>query len=108
METMLKPPSGTVKRAAGVRSPGLASAFYWLHWQYTLMDRGQLVSDKPKRSKRTANLPNKVVPIHDGAEPLRASLDDTDLAIVRALQANARATYTEIGKAVGLSAASVQ
>jgi Lrp/AsnC family leucine-responsive transcriptional regulator len=65
------------------------------------------VPDKPKRSKRTANLPNKVVPIHEGAEPLRASLDDTDLAIVRALQANARATYTEIGKAVGLSAASV-
>ena len=38
---------------------------------------------------------------------MRASLDDTDLAIVRALQANARATYTEVGKAVGLSAASV-
>jgi Lrp/AsnC family leucine-responsive transcriptional regulator len=53
------------------------------------------------------SLPNKVVPIHEGAEPVRASLDDTDLAIVRALQANARATYTEIGKAVGLSAASV-
>ena len=48
-----------------------------------------------------------MVPIHDGAEPVRASLDDTDLAIVRALQANARATYTEVGKAVGLSAASV-
>jgi DNA-binding Lrp family transcriptional regulator len=47
------------------------------------------------------------VPIHEGAEPVRASLDDTDLAIVRALQANARATYTEVGKAVGLSAASV-
>ena len=54
-----------------------------------------------------ANSPNKVVPIHEGAEPLRASLDDTDLAIVRALQANARATYSEIGRAVGLSAASV-
>jgi hypothetical protein len=27
-----------------------------------------------------------VVPIHEGAEPVRASLDDTDLAIVRALQ----------------------
>ena len=54
-----------------------------------------------------ARSPNKVVPIHDGAEPLRASLDDTDLAIVRALQANARATYTEVGRAVGLSAASV-
>jgi hypothetical protein len=24
-------------------------------------------------------LPNKVVPIHEGAEPLRASLDDTEL-----------------------------
>ena len=52
-------------------------------------------------------MPNKVVPIHEGAQPLRASLDDTDLAIVRALQANARATYTEIGRVVGLSAASV-
>jgi Lrp/AsnC family transcriptional regulator, leucine-responsive regulatory protein len=51
--------------------------------------------------------PNKVVPIHDRAEAIRASLDDTDRAILRALQANARATYTEIGRAVGLSAASV-
>jgi Lrp/AsnC family leucine-responsive transcriptional regulator len=59
--------------------------------------------DRRRRSKRTADSPNKVVPIHEGAEALRASLDDTDLAIVRALQANARATYTEIG----LSAASV-
>ncbi|HZC98659.1 MAG TPA: Lrp/AsnC family transcriptional regulator [Actinomycetes bacterium] len=33
-------------------------------------------------------------------------LDDTDLAILRVLQANARATFTEIGKAVGLSAPS--
>ena len=71
------------------------------------MDRGWLVSDRPKRSKKAARLPNKVVPIHEGAEPVRASLDDTDLAIVRALQVNARATYTEVGKAVGLSAASV-
>jgi Lrp/AsnC family transcriptional regulator, leucine-responsive regulatory protein len=47
------------------------------------------------------------VPLHEDAETLRASLDDTDRAIVRALQANARATYTEIGRAVGLSAASV-
>ena len=63
--------------------------------------------DRQKRSKKAAILPNKVVPIHEGAGPVRASLDDTDLAIVRALQANARATYTEIGKAVGLAAASV-
>ncbi|HZD69186.1 MAG TPA: Lrp/AsnC family transcriptional regulator [Actinomycetes bacterium] len=34
------------------------------------------------------------------------SLDGTDLAILRVLQANARATYTEIGRAVGLSAPS--
>jgi len=34
------------------------------------------------------------------------SLDATDLAILRVLQANARATYTEIGRAVGLSAPS--
>jgi Lrp/AsnC family transcriptional regulator, leucine-responsive regulatory protein len=65
------------------------------------------VADKHKRSKKTASLPNKVVPIHEGVGPVRATLDDTDLAIVRALQANARATYTEIGRAVGLSAASV-
>jgi Lrp/AsnC family transcriptional regulator, leucine-responsive regulatory protein len=65
------------------------------------------VPDRQKRSDKKARAPNKVVPIHEGAEPLRASLDDTDRAVVRALQANARATYTEIGKAVGLSAASV-
>jgi Lrp/AsnC family leucine-responsive transcriptional regulator len=33
--------------------------------------------------------------------------DDTDLGILRVLQANARATYTEVGRAVGLSAPSV-
>jgi Lrp/AsnC family leucine-responsive transcriptional regulator len=33
-------------------------------------------------------------------------LDATDLAILRVLQANARATFTEIGRAVGLSAPS--
>jgi Lrp/AsnC family transcriptional regulator, leucine-responsive regulatory protein len=65
------------------------------------------VPDRGDRSKRPRSSPNKVVPIHEGAEALRASLDDTDRAIVRALQANARATYTEIGRAVGLSAASV-
>jgi Lrp/AsnC family leucine-responsive transcriptional regulator len=72
-----------------------------------LTNWGLHVPDRRKRSKRTGTSPNKVVPIHDGAAALRASLDDTDLAIVRALQANARATYTEIGRAVGLSAASV-
>ena len=71
------------------------------------MNRDSPVANRPKRSRRTAGTPNKVVPIHEGPEPVRASLDDTDLAIVRALQANARATYTDIGKAVGLSAASV-
>src|SRR5215218_8750941 len=104
---MLKPPSGIVKPAARVRSPGPARHPIWLHRQYSLMNRDSPVADRPKRSRRTASSPNKVVPIHEGAEPVRASLDDTDLAIVRALQANARATYTEIGKAVGLSAASV-
>ena len=59
------------------------------------------------RSKKGRKTPNKVVPIHDRTEAIRASLDDTDRAILRALQANARATYTEIGRAVGLSAASV-
>ena len=34
------------------------------------------------------------------------TLDATDLSILRVLQANARATYTEIGRAVGLSAPS--
>jgi Lrp/AsnC family leucine-responsive transcriptional regulator len=48
-----------------------------------------------------------VVPIRDRAEVVRASLDDTDRAILRALQANARATYAEVGRGVGLSAASV-
>ena len=65
------------------------------------------MAEGSKRSKKAARSPNKVIPIHEGAEPVRASLDDTDLAIVRALQANARATDTEVGKAVGLSAASV-
>jgi Lrp/AsnC family transcriptional regulator, leucine-responsive regulatory protein len=65
------------------------------------------VPEKRNRSKRRGASPNKVVPLHEGAEALRASLDGTDLAILRALQANARATYTEIGRAVGLSAASV-
>jgi Lrp/AsnC family leucine-responsive transcriptional regulator len=59
------------------------------------------------RSKRSRRIPNKVVPIRDRAEAVRASLDDTDRAILRALQANARASYAEIGRAVGLSAASV-
>ena len=36
----------------------------------------------------------------------RPQLDAIDLRILRVLQANARATYTEIGKAVGLSAPS--
>lgn len=49
----------------------------------------------------------KVVPLKEGAEVIRSTLDDTDLAILRALQANARATYIEIGRAVGLSAPSV-
>ena len=58
------------------------------------------MSEGPKRSKNVGRSPNNVVPIHEGAEPARASLDDTDLAIVRALQANARATYTEVDPAV--------
>ena len=66
------------------------------------------MTERPGRSKKAGRSPNKVVPIHEGAEPVRASLDDTDLAVVRALQANARATDTEVGKAVGLSAASVR
>lgn len=36
----------------------------------------------------------------------RPQLDEIDLSILRVLQRNARATYTEIGKAVGLSAPS--
>jgi len=58
-------------------------------------------------STKRARIPNKVIPINEGPEAVRASLDDTDLAILRALQANARATFTEIGRAVGLSAPSV-
>ena len=45
----------------------------------------------------------KVVPIRPQAGA--AAVDDTDRALLRALQANARATYTELGRAVGLSAA---
>jgi Lrp/AsnC family transcriptional regulator, leucine-responsive regulatory protein len=59
------------------------------------------------RSKNPGKSPNKVVPIRDRAEVVRSSLDDTDRAILRALQANARATYAEVGRAVGLSAATV-
>jgi Lrp/AsnC family leucine-responsive transcriptional regulator len=62
--------------------------------------------DAEDRSKRSRKLP-KVVPIRDRAEAVRASLDDTDRAILRALLGNARASYAEIGRAVGLSAASV-
>jgi Lrp/AsnC family transcriptional regulator, leucine-responsive regulatory protein len=65
------------------------------------------VPERRKRSGKAAGSPNKVVPIHEGAEAVRASLDDTDLAIVRALQANARATDAEVGRAMGLSAGSV-
>jgi Lrp/AsnC family transcriptional regulator, leucine-responsive regulatory protein len=71
------------------------------------MDWGLHVPDRRKRSAKSRASPNKVVPLHEGTEAVRASLDDTDLAIVRALQANARATYAEVGRAVGLSAASV-
>jgi Lrp/AsnC family transcriptional regulator, leucine-responsive regulatory protein len=71
------------------------------------MDWGLHVPDRRKRSAKGRASPNKVVPLHEGTEAVRASLDDTDLAIVRALQANARATYAEVGRAVGLSAASV-
>jgi Lrp/AsnC family transcriptional regulator, leucine-responsive regulatory protein len=41
-----------------------------------------------------------------GEHAVAVSLDATDLAILRVLQGNARATYTEIGRAVGLSAPS--
>jgi hypothetical protein len=36
------------------------------------------VSERPGRSKKAGRSPNKVVPIHEGAEPVRASLDGTD------------------------------
>jgi len=104
---MLVPPPVTWERAAGYDHPSERSWFLCLRCQFTLTNRGPHVPNRQNRSKRTGTSPNKVVPIHEGAEALRASLDDTDLAIVRALQANARATYTEIGRAVGLSAASV-
>ncbi len=65
------------------------------------------MASKGGRSGKSPNRPNKVIPIHDRAEAVRASLDGTDRAILRALQANARSTYAEIGRAVGLSAAAV-
>src|ERR671922_309389 len=94
---MLVPSSVTLERAAGYHF--LSKRSCCLRCQFTLTNRGQHVPDKRNRSKRTGASPNKVVPLHEGAEVLRASLDDTDRAIVRALQANARATYTEIGRA---------
>jgi Lrp/AsnC family transcriptional regulator, leucine-responsive regulatory protein len=39
-------------------------------------------------------------------EPIAATLDRTDCAIVRLLQSNGRDSFAEIGKAVGLSATS--
>jgi Lrp/AsnC family leucine-responsive transcriptional regulator len=44
----------------------------------------------------------------DGAAPYhRAVLDERDLEIIAALQEDARATYTDIGRRVGLAASSV-
>ena len=65
------------------------------------------VSRKQGSSPPGGRAPGKVVPIKEAADVVRSTLDDTDLAILRALQANARATYAEIGRAVGLSAPSV-
>ncbi len=65
------------------------------------------VARKHSSSSPGGRTPGKVVPLKEGADVLRSTLDDTDRAILRALQANARATYTEVGKAVGLSAPSV-
>ncbi|HEX6675305.1 MAG TPA: Lrp/AsnC family transcriptional regulator [Actinomycetes bacterium] len=65
------------------------------------------VAKKHSSSSPGGRTPGKVVPLKEGPDVLRSTLDDTDRAILRALQANARATYTEVGKAVGLSAPSV-
>jgi Lrp/AsnC family leucine-responsive transcriptional regulator len=48
----------------------------------------------------------KRAPGRSAGEGGAVPLDATDLAILRVMQANARATFTEIGKAVGLSAPS--
>ncbi len=56
--------------------------------------------------KRVRSSTRRRSPDRAPAEGAVISLDATDLAILRVLQANARATYTEIGRAVGLSAPS--
>jgi Lrp/AsnC family transcriptional regulator, leucine-responsive regulatory protein len=65
------------------------------------MERGRKMAEKRARSQRRSA--DRSLPGEGGAV---VSLDATDLAILRVLQANARATYTEIGRAVGLSAPS--
>src|ERR671932_601779 len=58
---------------------------------------------KHDSSNKSAAARSTALPFTAGPA-VRATLDDTDLAILRTLQANGRATYTEIGKAAGLSA----
>jgi len=60
------------------------------------------MAEKRARSSAQRRSPDRS-PGEGGAA---VSLDATDLAILRVLQANARATYTEIGRSVGLSAPS--
>jgi Lrp/AsnC family leucine-responsive transcriptional regulator len=59
------------------------------------------MAEKRGRSSAQRRSPDRS-PVEGAVVPL----DATDLAILRVLQANARATYTEIGRAVGLSAPS--
>ncbi len=56
--------------------------------------------------KRARSSAQRRSPGRSAGEGGAVPLDATDLAILRVMQANARATFTEIGKAVGLSAPS--
>jgi Lrp/AsnC family leucine-responsive transcriptional regulator len=60
------------------------------------------MAEKKTRSSTKRRSPDRA----PGGVGAVVSLDATDLAILRVLQANARATFTEIGRSVGLSAPS--
>src|SRR5919197_2682665 len=64
--------------------------------------RGGRMAEKRTRSPAQRRSPGRS-PSERGTA---VTLDATDLSILRVLQTNARATYTEIGRAVGLSAPS--
>src|SRR4029453_11300743 len=95
-----RPACASPRRHRGGRRPTI-----WLRSRPVVGVRGVRVGRKQGGPSSTGGrAAGKVVPLKEGAEMVRATLDDTDLAILRALQANARDTYTEIGRAVGVAA----